>query len=180
MKEETFGKLDRPLVVGFATRVELDVFGGDVTEKVIKYATSEIEDQAKSKFQSRMEKFGLKNVEQDGELTRSRGNSPEKFTKYRGDYEVESIKIEDVDIPNIEKNSFTLEGGMLSVEGLLGIWRKNGHIFVAGGVYPSDPYRRQKKWDITGGVHLTLDVDLDLSRTQYRGEVIQFCKSVHS
>lgn len=178
--EETFGKFTSPLVVGFATRIELDVLGGDITELIVKTATDEIETKAKSEFEKRLNEFGLKQVHETGTIERGDRDKPSEFTQYEGKYSVEPITVEDVDIPNVEKDSFTLKGGELLVEGLLAVWRANGHIFVAGGVYPAEDYRRSKQWDITGGVHLTLEVEMGLSRAEYLAEVVQFSRSIRA
>lgn len=179
VREELFDRFDRPLVVGFATHVELEVLGGGLTESIILRATDHIEDQAEAEFRAQMEEFGLQNVSRDGDYEASGSENPTGFREFTGTYPIESVEIDGVDIPNVDENSFTLESGELEITGLLGVHRENDRIFITGGVFPNENYFRTKAWEITGSVHLDLTVDLGLSSSQYRSEVVNFAKSIH-
>lgn len=177
VKRETFEKFDNPLVVGFATRVELEVFGGDLVEGVITSATNEVQSKAKSEFRDRMSEFGIENVSEAGTMERENG-SPSQFTRFRGSYPVDPIKVDGVNIPEVEQDSFSVEGGDIQIEGILAVWRSNSHIFIAGGVYPAENYTRTKSWDLTGSVELILDINMGLNRAKYLSQVVNFVQSV--
>lgn len=179
IQQELFDRFDRPLVVGFATHVELDVLGGGLTESIILNATDRIQKQAESGFRSRVGEYGISNFSKEGTYQAPGSHSPSEFQTFSGAYDVESVEISGVDIPNVEEENFTLESGELEVSGLLATHRQDEAILITGGVYPADNYIRSKEWDITGGVHLDLTVDLGLRPTLHRGDVVNFARGVH-
>lgn len=179
LKEELFGEFDRPLVVGFATHVDLDIALSKYVEDGVLTVTDKVQSTAESEFRSRLESFGLQNLSEEGTYGASGEEKPAEFVRYSGVYPVGSVEIDNVEIPNVEKDSFTLKAGEIEVEGLLGVWHENESIFVAGGIFPTSNYRRDKEWEITGSVFLNLTVDMDLSPNVYRNNVVNFARSVH-
>ncbi|WP_418286756.1 hypothetical protein [Halorubrum sp. DTA46] len=179
VQEELFGRFDRPLVVGFASHVELEVLGGGLTESVVMQATDKIQNEAESVFRTQMEEFGLQNISKVDPYQAQGNRSPSEFQRFTGSYPVDSVEIDGVDIPNIEEESFTLESGQFKVAGLLATHQKGDAILVTGGVYPNDNYIRSKEWEITSGVDLDLTVNLGLRPNIHRSDVVNFAQNVY-
>ncbi|WP_123621280.1 hypothetical protein [Halorubrum sp. CSM-61] len=84
VREELFGRFDRPLVVGFASHVKLEVLGGSVTESIVVQATDKIQNKAESIFQTKIEEFGLQDISKDGTYQHQGSRSPSEFQKFTG------------------------------------------------------------------------------------------------
>ena len=179
VRKELFGRFDRALVVGFASHVDLEVLGGNLTESFVLKATDKIQNEAESAFRAQMKEFGLQNISKIDPYQAQGNRSPSEFQRFTASYSVDSVEIDDVDIPNIEEESFRLGSGQLEVAGLLATHQRDDEILVTGGMYPNENYTRSKEWEITGGVDLDLTVDLGLRPNLHRSDIVNFARNVY-
>lgn len=177
IEEETMGRVDRPLCITFATRIDFFPSFVHIGAETMR---DEIRSTVKSEFRGKLEEFGVVNVEEQGTVDSPAAGGPSEAFRYTAAYPVEDFEINGVNIPNLDRSSFTVEGKLLPIEGLVATWKAGKHQFAAGGVFPADTYTRQKTFDLTGGVELTLDIDLDLQPSQYRQTVHDFMATVEA
>lgn len=175
IREETLERVDRPLFVMFATRIDFFPRFAHIGASRMK---SEIDSTVKSEFREQLQEFGVVDTAAHGTVESATAGGPSELFKYTGAYPVEDFTIRDVNIPNVNRSSFTVEGELLPIEGLVATWKDGEHQLAAGGVFPAAPYRPRKTFDITGGVELALNVDLDLRPERYRQTVHDFVASV--
>lgn len=168
IKEETFGRINRQLMVGFASRID---FFPTYAHLGTGFKQDTIDSQIRSKMQSQMKGFGLKEITYQGESQRMGSSNPSSYHKWTGKYPIEEISIEDVNIPHVEKDSFTIGGEDLEIAGIAAVWKEGTHLLAAGGVYPAERYSEREKWDVSGAVHLSLQIEMGFRPNLYDRQI---------
>lgn len=174
VREETFGNFDRPLLVASASRID---FFPDYAHVGTSFKTSEIEQAVKSKLKSRMAEAGIQNVRYDEKHIWTNGPGTHYFT-FKGHYQVPEFKVEDVEIPHSPKESFTFESEHLPIKGIAAYHKDGTHLVAGGGVFPNGPYEKHKEVELSGGVKLEVNVDLELRPDRYESEVLDFIGNI--
>ncbi|WP_396613986.1 hypothetical protein ACH9L7_19825 (plasmid) [Haloferax sp. S1W] len=175
IKQETFGKIDQTLMVAFASRID---FFSSIAHLGTSFQQETINSEVRSQMRDRMTEFGLTEVTYKGEVQREEETNPSKFHKWTAYYPVDEIPVNDVDIPNVEKDSFTIGGKNLKIGGLAGVWKEGKSLLAAGGVYPADYYNERQEWDVSGAIHLSLDIEMGFQPTNYNHQIKSIMDSV--
>jgi hypothetical protein len=174
IKEDTFGEVDRPLVMAFAARV-------DIFPRQASFATGiksgKIDDSLSSNLKSAMEEFGVKNVSQQSPIEDP--NLPaKKLQVITGEYPIDAVTIEGVDIPHSDRTQLKFGGNRLPIQGVIGRWKEGGSILAGGGVYPLQDFEQNREINMSDSISLEIGIDLGLSPRTHKNEVFDFIRSV--
>lgn len=176
IKQETFERVDRPLMVAFASRVD---FFPTYAHLGTRFKQDTIDSNIRSQMRSQMEEFGLKEIAYKGESQRMGESDPSSYHKWTGKYPIKEIQIDDVEIPHVQKDSFTIGGQDLTIAGLAAVWKEGTHLLAAGGVYPAEPYGEEEQWDVSGAVHLSLQIEMGFRPNFYKNQIQSIMDSVN-
>lgn len=147
---ETLGRVDQPLAQFFAVRV-------DFFPSIGHYGTAfeDIEETAEGQLEAQLrDQKHLRNVSRSGTVgtvTTHTGQDVD-LVGYTAEYPVEEIVVEDVSIPDVGEQSFEISAQTLDVQGVIGYWKHDGSVYIAGGVYPNEdfPPRLERRSRATG------------------------------
>lgn len=175
----TLDNFDQTVMMFFASRIEF--------EGVIKTGVrvSDIEEEAIDEFETQLENHNLRSIT----TASSTGEMPDlgfrsATHEYRAEYPVPNFSRE-MDIEGVGNRTIELETDPLSVTGLISIWRDGSATgYVAGGIYPAEPYRTSDTVSLSGGdvgkgIDTSVSVDLRLNPRQYRRELVDLIESVN-
>ncbi|NIC00995.1 hypothetical protein [Halobacterium sp. R2-5] len=174
IKEDTFGEIDRPFAVAFASRV--DVFPSHLSIAT-RLKNGEIRKSIRDHLTSAMREFGVQNIQTDGTMDASNTSAGE-FPVVRGEYPLEEVTISGVDIPHSDQDELTFGGGTLPIKGIAGRWKSNGSILAGGGVYPADDFEDSQNVSMSDAIELSVSVDLDMGWQQREQDVLDFVQSI--
>lgn len=167
VKDETFGRVDQSLAQFFAARVD---FFPEIAHNATVF--QDIQEKAESQLADRLRgQDALQNVSKDGEVETVQVATGETvdLVGYSARYPVERIVVEDVQIPGAGTRSFEIPSQTLDVQGVVGQWKHDKSVYIAGGVYPNDDFTASPRTSISGGeegtgIDIVVDVNIDLDR----------------
>ncbi|MDQ2072820.1 hypothetical protein RBH20_09765 [Haloarcula sp. H-GB4] len=174
VSDSTFGEIDRPFAVAFAARV--DIFP-DTFSMATGLQSEKIDSAILGNLKSAMNDFGVQNVQQSG--TMDAQNTPaETFEVVRGDYPIQEVTIDGVDIPHSDRNKMSFGGGTLPIKGIAGRWKSNGSILAGGGVYPDADFEESDQVSMSDAISMSVNVDLDLQPNRRESQILNFVRSI--
>jgi hypothetical protein len=179
VKNETLGRVDQSLAQFFAVRVD---FFPEIAHNATVF--QDIRDEAESQLADQLRsQEALENVSKNGtvETVTVEAGEPVELVGYSAEYAVERIVVEDVQIPGAGTRSFEIPGQTLEVQGVVGQWKHDKSVYIAGGVYPNDDFTASPRTSISGGekgsgIDIVVDVNIDLDRE--RRKVLDLIRSV--
>ncbi|GCF16012.1 hypothetical protein Harman_39470 [Haloarcula mannanilytica] len=172
IKESTFGEVDRPFAAGFCGRI-------DIFPNRLSFASglvADVDERMLSRLKTAMEDFGVQNVTEEG--TQSATNIPGDLQVVIGDYQIEPVVIEGVDIPHSDRTTLKFGGGALPIKGIVANWKEGGSILAAGGVYPNGPFRQSRQVEMSDAIQLGISIDLDISPPEREQQALDYIRSV--
>ena len=179
VEKETLGRIENQTLSQFFA-VRIDFFPGFAS-----FATGlkDIGTQTQNEFEQQLRsQQALQNIRTSGivEVVQTDTGQQVDLRGYSAEYPVEEIIIEDVDIPDVGERSFVIPQQRLPIEGVIGHWKHDGSLYVAGGVYPNDDFTVQPRTSLTGekgqGIDIVIDVNIELDSVQR--EVNKLIRSV--
>lgn len=175
VRKNTLGKFDRYFNVFFATRTHIEppvdnLPFGVGRDQVLEFARMI----GTSEFEERMHEEGVRDVKVVGRdtLTTEYGVEAE-LDEVRASYDISCIDVEVTD-----QRVISIEGGEIDLTGWIGIWHHTGDVFVAGGVYPTEDFERSQAVDLTDGIDVEIDIDLDIWPRPYKDEMFNLIRGV--
>lgn len=123
-----------------------------------------------------MTNFGVENLREANTATISGVSSD--FRTVVGDYQIEPVTIEGVDVPHSDRSRLQFGGGSLPVRGIIGNWKADGSILVGGGVYPDGPFTQSKEIQMSDAISLSVNIDLQLRPHQREQDLFKFIRSI--
>ena len=170
----TFEQIDRPFAVAFAGRV-------DIYPSSLSLATGlksgEIDSAIRGNLTSAMEEFGVQNVQRSGTMDASDTPAGE-FMVVEGEYPVQEISIDGVDIPHSDRSQLTFGGGTLPIKGIAGRWKSDGSILAGGGVYPKENFADSQGVEMSEAISMDINVDLSLQPARREAQILEFVNSI--
>lgn len=173
VERETLGTIDTRLAVFSASRVEvganLDDLPGMQTEVL-----GRVERAARDRFESRLDRTGVTNTKtvDAGKLAIETGESA-SLTGVTGELPIEPIEFEVRDGRSIELPLETV-----SIGGLIAVWHHDGYVLIGGGAYPAEPVQTTIEKDLSRGIEVRLDIDLELRPEDYRASLRELIASI--
>lgn len=169
--EETLGRVDRDLAQFFAIRVD---FFPDVGH--LGTAFEDVEATAEAELEARLrDQPHLRNVTRSGvvDTVATHTGREVDLVGYAAEYPVEAIVIEDVSIPDVGERSFEIPARTLDVRGVIGYWKREGSVYIAGGVYPAEDFRASPRVSVSGGeegegIDVVVEVNVELADERRR------------
>lgn len=173
IRDDTFKEVDRPFAAAFAARV--DIFPSQAS-----FATDlvgDIDETMTTNLKQSMQEFGVQNVQENG--TMSVSNAPvSEVTQLVGEYQIEPVVIDNIDIPHSDKEQLQFGGGTLPIKGIVGNWKSDSSILVGGGVYPDGRFDQKRDIEMSDAITLSIDIDLHIRPRQRQKDVVNFLRSV--
>lgn len=173
--EKSLEQVQATLAQFFATRVVTDpnianLPGGIGRDELV----SQTRSRAESQFKGRLASAGLEDVRKVGEesMTVETGETAER-TDYEAAFAIDSIRF-----PVTEEETLTVEGGALTVRGHLAVWIHDDGIFVSGGAYPGENFRREVDKQLSSAINVSVEVDMGLEPDAYRSELLGLVRRV--
>lgn len=176
LSEKTLGRLDGQFSTFFASRVTFDpdltnLPGGVGREEI----TDRVEENARQTLEDQLEEAELENIRIAGEgnIEVDTGESARR-TDYAAEYRYEPLSF-----PVSEDRSVSVEGGEISVGGLLAVWHHEDAMLVAGGAYPAENFERTVDEELSSAIDITVEVDLGLEPASYEAELRELVTGVN-
>lgn len=169
VQEKTLGEVEGQFASFFATRVTFDPNLAGLPAGVgLDQLLEQTESAARETFQSRLSGVGLVNVEVTGEGTFDVDSGE---TARRTDVAATFV-VDDIEFPLRERQTIAIEGGAVDVAGTLAVWPHDDAVLVAGGAYPATNFERQVERELSEAIHVSVDVDMGLTPSAYREELL--------
>lgn len=175
VREKAMGRIDGQFGSFFATRVTFDPNLAGLPAGVgVDELVDQTEASARETFEKRLGEAGLTNVEQTGEGTFEVATGE---TARRTDFTA-AFAFEDLAFPVTEDQTVTVAGGAIDVTGTMAVWSHDDAVLVAGGAYPAANVERHVERDLSEAIHVSVDVDMGLTPSAYREELLGLVRRV--
>lgn len=175
LREKTLDSVDGQFGSFFATRVTFDPNLAGLPAGVgVSELVEQTESSARATLEERLRATGLTGVERtaEGNLEVATGE-----TARRTDYTAQ-FEFADLSFPVAEGRTMTVEGGAIDVAGVLAVWEHDDAVLVAGGAYPAANFERHVERDLSSAIHVSVDVDMGLTPSAYREELVNLISRV--
>lgn len=175
LKEKTLGNVDFAPASFFATRVNFAPNIDNLPAGVgLDPLLAETTTNAKQTFRDRLADMGLTKVTEESETTLDidTGETADVI-RFGAVYPFEDISFQLTD-----EKSLTLEGGELPVDGWLAVWHHGEYVLLAGGGYPAENFARTFEQELSSGIDVTVDIDLELEPETYRAALLSLVAAV--
>ncbi|MFC7251013.1 DUF6517 family protein [Halomicroarcula sp. GCM10025324] len=164
----TLGQVEAALSVFFATRVD---FSPNLDNLPAGVGQGEIVDQVKAnsrdQFEGQMRDQGLTDIEKTGEgrVAVDTGETAETV-------EMAAVfPFEGIEFPVTDEAGVAIPSADIEVSALLAVWHHGDFVLVSGGAYPAESFATSVEDDLSEGITVSVDVDLDLTPSAYREEM---------
>lgn len=172
IREDTFGEVDRPFAVAFSARI--DIFPSEVS--LASGIVANVDKEMLKDLKRSMKEFGVTNLEEKGRLVPT--STSKTFQQVVGDYKIQPVVIDGVDIPHSDKTRLKFGGGKLPIKGIVANWKSDGSILAGGGVYPAGPFRESEEIEMSDAISINISVDLNLEPTQRKRQLLEFVRGI--
>lgn len=175
LRERTLGNFDAQISIAFATRVDIDPKADDLPANIGREEVmTRITEQGQRGFKRQLLENDINDIQTVGKTVLETGQSgPVAATKYEGTYAFDAIKFTVTD-----EASITIPGDELTVNGLLATWHDGTSPIIAGGVYPGENFVETVQESLTDAIDVRLDIDLGLTPSEYRENLVSLVGSV--
>ncbi len=174
IREDTFGEIDRPFAVAFAARV--DIFPSSYSRATV-LQSGEIDKSILNNLKSAMSNFGVQNIRDDGTMLATNSSAGE-FQVVRGEYPIQKVTIDGVNIPHSDREKLSFGGGTLPIKGIAGRWKSEGSILAGGGVYPAENFADEEAVEMSDAISMSVDINLNLQPRKREAQVLDFVRSI--
>ncbi len=168
------GDFDYSVYQFFSGRVVLNPRIDTIFGLKISPVINRVKSTAEKQFKQEMEDSGLKNIEKISEEPISI-KTGENITLniYEGVYPIEDLSFE------VTSNEvITIQEDEIKVKALLATWHHNNSILIAGGVFPSENYKKTIQKNITEENEVEISIDLELTPNKYQEDLKKLIKNV--
>ncbi|MBX0297657.1 hypothetical protein [Haloarcula nitratireducens] len=172
IKQNTFGEVDRPFAVSFCGRV--DIFPNSVS--FASDLVADVDGRMLERLKQAMSDFGVQNVTESG--TQTAAGIPADLQVVEGEYQIDPVEIQGLDIPHSDTSRLEFGGGTLPIKGIVTNWKSEGSILAAGGVYPTGQFRDSHTVEMSDAINLTVNVDLSIAPNKREQQALEFIRSV--
>ena len=172
IREDTFGEVDRPFSIAFCGRI--DVFPSSVS--LASSIVGSTDESILENLKSAMREFGVTNIRDVG--SRTFPDAPGEFKQVVGEYHIDPVIIEGVDLPHSNRDRLRFGEGTIPIKGIVTNWKSDGSILVGGGVYPDGPFRETEEITMSNSISLSINIDLHLQPQQREAEIVDFVRSI--
>jgi len=168
VNDRTLGEIDTALSVFFASRIDfspnLDNLPGGVGQAEI---VDQVRQNAREQFEGQMRDQGLTDIEQTDTSTIEIDTGESAETEnLRAVFPFEGITFDVTDTESV-----AIPATDIDIEAVVAVWQHGDFVLVSGGAYPAQNFDREIESDLSGGISVSIDVDLGLEPERYRGEV---------
>ena len=170
--EDTFGEVDRPFAVAFCGRIDIFPSAASIASGLV----SDIDETMVENLETSMTNFGVENLQETNTTTISGVSSD--FRTVVGDYQIEPVTIEGIDVPHSDRSQLQFGGGSLPIRGIIGNWKADGSILVGGGVYPDGHFSQSEEIRMSDAISLSVNIDLQLRPHQREQDIFEFVRSI--
>ncbi|MFC7028462.1 hypothetical protein ACFQH8_15610 [Halomicroarcula sp. GCM10025710] len=78
---------------------------------------------------------------------------------------------EGIEFPVTDEAGVAIPSADIEVSALLAVWHHGDFVLVSGGAYPAESFATSVEDDLSEGITVSVDVDLDLTPSAYREEM---------
>lgn len=179
VKEKTRGKFNQSVGIGFAAQFELD--GAVISNVPLWVMASDIKESFRTRLKQR-DISGIEETEPPVSGVTPSGTENANKSGFVGSYPTGEFEM-DVELRGGETRTFRFLNYELPIEALFCIWKKDGDLYAAGGVWPGEKYMQRTRWvNVTGegvgdGADARVRVTLPFMRSEIRSDVVSLVES---